>query len=510
VRRLGLFIGNDKGLAGELTLKFASRDAREMAGLFSRSGLYGSDRVILLENAGLSAVKKAMNSVDSMMQSWKRVGFETHFLVYFSGHGDSDALHIRGEKLLREELIRWLGDSRSDLKIAILDACESGNFLRSKGGHFIQDIPVRIESNLNTHGTIVLSSTSRGELAQESEEYRGAVFTHHLMNGLRGLADYNGDGWVGLQEAFDYSRRATVTDVTLGTRARQNPTFDLDLVGGNDPGLVPLDRKKSWMVLRGFPAGTLEIFDAHSLNLVARLWLTGRESLSYGILTGRYLFRFNENGKDYLHTSEIGREGGIHFERGQFREKMRWTSAAKGGIPAVRLSGLQLSWVSPEPFANFPLHMTRGEFILRTADYKQELSLGYGWGSYASTATELTNQMQIFRVGYALRKHLWDASVLGLWGGVSGAWHGISQRVMDQRVGGGAVQTREGFAAPKSWHWANLYQAGMPLELEIFIYSGIWVSTELMASLYAYRDHASGEFAFRGSLDPSLSLGVHF
>jgi hypothetical protein len=173
VHRLALFIGSDEGLAHERPLKYAAHDAREMAQLFKESGAFEEDRIYLLENQSITRVREAVQEISGRIKELKKREGKVLSLFYYSGHGSADALHIMGKKYSRTELITQLENLQSDLKIMIVDACESGNLLRSKGGEVIMDHSIQKVDNLNNKGTIVLSSSSRGELAQESENYRG-------------------------------------------------------------------------------------------------------------------------------------------------------------------------------------------------------------------------------------------------------------------------------------------------------------------------------------------------
>ena len=48
---------------------------------------------------------------------------------------------------------------------------------------------------------MLLSSSGADELSQESRALAGSVFTHHLVSGLRGAADENGDERIAQGEA---------------------------------------------------------------------------------------------------------------------------------------------------------------------------------------------------------------------------------------------------------------------------------------------------------------------
>lgn len=46
--------------------------------------------------------------------------------------------------------------------------------------------------------------------AHESDRLRSSFFSHHLITGLRGAADADGDERVALSEAYDYAYRQTL------------------------------------------------------------------------------------------------------------------------------------------------------------------------------------------------------------------------------------------------------------------------------------------------------------
>jgi len=509
VKRIALFIGMDHGLESESPLKFAARDAEEMAGIFRQSGLYGTDGIIELSNASWDQVHQAMDAIKASALAGKNQGNQTNLFLYFSGHGDAKSLHMGGTKLKREDLVAWLNGLSCELKIVVLDACESGDFLRSKGGRFLQDLPVQVETDLKSRGSIIVSSTSRGELAQESDEYQGAVFTHHLINGLRGLANYNGDAWIGLQEAFEYSRRATSMDMAMEGNLKQNPSFDLDLVGGSDPGLIPIDKGKSWMLLRNFPTGTMEIYDANSLGRVSRVWLTGADSLEYRIPSGEYLFRFREGGREFLHTDIVTRNKPAEIDRNRFQEKVRWNWTNKGG-PAVKLNGFQTAYGAPHPFPGVSMGMTRMDYVTRMAESKRTISFGIARGREVDTATKLVNDMDMFRLGISQVQFLAGSRRLRMYAGGLAAFGLVRQGITDNRFAGLAIQTGTGPRSASTVEWMNLYQIGMPLELEWAVYGRLWVSGEAVYSLYGFEDGGSGDFRVRLELEPFVSLGIHF
>jgi hypothetical protein len=118
--------------------------------------------------------------------------------------------------------------SRSRRQVLVLDCCHSGAFARgmvAKGGDSV-DIRDRFEGR----GRVVLTASNATQYAFQGDEIIGegsrSVFTHSLVQGLEtGEADLDGDGWISLDELYDY-----VYDRVTDETPQQTPgkwTFDL-------------------------------------------------------------------------------------------------------------------------------------------------------------------------------------------------------------------------------------------------------------------------------------------
>src|SRR5438552_3542174 len=83
-------------------------------------------------------------------------------------------------------------------------ACRRGLWTQSKGLTVEPPLEQVDLVPLTSEGTALLSSSSGLESAHEAEAIRGSFFTHHLVGGLLGAADRDGDGAVTLEEAFEY------------------------------------------------------------------------------------------------------------------------------------------------------------------------------------------------------------------------------------------------------------------------------------------------------------------
>ena len=149
-------------------------------------------------------------------------------LFYFSGHGvkdDHGQLHLafrdteidllRATALPATELRDAMDQSRSRRQVVVLDCCHSGAFERgakavageSVGTHALFGDVRGFESE--GEGRITLTATDATQFAWEGRSLTGeaerSIFTRCLVDGLQsGKADRDGDGWVGVDELYDY------------------------------------------------------------------------------------------------------------------------------------------------------------------------------------------------------------------------------------------------------------------------------------------------------------------
>ncbi len=434
IERFAIIIGNNRGLAKERPLKYAAKDASELSRVLIRGQSFEDDRVYCLQNQSLDNIRNSFSELRGRLLEVKKIGKKTLVMAYFSGHGSKGGLHVEGRVWNRDEFLATFDELQSDLKVLILDACESGDFLRSKGMKLIDERVIEREDYLGSHGRILLSASSKGEAAQESEDYRGAVFTHHLLNGIRGLADYDQDGQIRLLEAFDYAQTATKKENHLGESALQTPSFDFDVVGENDPVLARLEKKDVMVQFVGMDAGTLRVFAYPYKDVAYHLYLTGRKVTQIAIPSGRYLFALGDEEKWLVAESDLrwGSQAQIRLEN--FRPKPRPFFTPKGGAPlslwqehTLMPSVRKVSVVDDVPFIEF-------NYSLNQSTHDIHLTLGYGRGRESLSPSGLRQQMTHYRVGLGS-----DWPVFTHWGfqtslGVEVSAIRVLQEVHDSRL----------------------------------------------------------------------------
>jgi hypothetical protein len=275
--RIALLVGNDQGHAGDPQLRYAEKDAARLAALLGRIGGFAADGVVVALGRTAGEVERALDDLAARLRA---IPGDNLIVVYYSGHADSQGLHLGTSTLPLAELRARIAALPASTRVLILDACQAGLLTRTKGGRPGPGFEAVLDEREPVRGLAILAASAGSELAQESDQLGGSVFTHYLQLGLSGLADRNEDGNVSLGEAFDYASERTVA-TTLGTAAGpQHPTFRLDIEGRDEliltrPGLsgigygqIRLDVPGWYFVRR--PDGTL----------AAEIHSHGRETLA--------------------------------------------------------------------------------------------------------------------------------------------------------------------------------------------------------------------------------------
>jgi len=235
-------------------LRYAAADAGSFHDwlVSSQGGKYAPSMVTLLidADATLSKIKKALFE-------WLTNAIEEDTVtIYFAGHGSPQSPDHPDNLFLLPYDTQYdsvpttgfpMWDIETALKrfikarkvIVITDACHAGGVgqafdVARRAGRGITLVPV--SSNLQSlsrisDGICIISASDDGQFSQESAQWGGGhgVFTFHLLEGLKGKADYNKDGRVTLGELIPFLSE----QIRRETRNAQTPT----VAGRFDPAL---------------------------------------------------------------------------------------------------------------------------------------------------------------------------------------------------------------------------------------------------------------------------------
>ncbi|TPV94393.1 MAG: hypothetical protein B7733_15415 [Myxococcales bacterium FL481] len=253
VERFALVIGNNSTSSPQQApLRFADDDAARIAEVLREAGtdvelLTTFDRDSQQLFSGLvnqaqqpttDAVKTAYRRLLSRMRQAKSRG-QVELTIYYSGHGDVGPdgrafLTLDGGRLTKHDLFSgMLAPSPADHNHLLIDACRSEALVLSRGKDWrpdrsSEDLSLGVRQFLERDqlasypNTGVVLASSADQKTHEWEVYRGGIFTHQLVSGLRGAADLNGDGNVEYSEIGGF--------VSAANRGVSDPRGRLDVV----------------------------------------------------------------------------------------------------------------------------------------------------------------------------------------------------------------------------------------------------------------------------------------
>jgi hypothetical protein len=249
----------DPGLS---RLRATAEDARALTEVLGDPGIGGFTVTPVLD-ADERQVRRAVD----MFLSGR--GTEDVVLVYLSCHGVLDRrnrLYFAAADTVKDQLgstgipATWLREQleecRARQQVVILDCCFSGAF--AKGSKAGGDLNLERRLAGSSRGQAILTASRSGEYSFTGDALPGAavsgsVFTTGLIEGLRtGAADTGGDGYVSVDEAYDFAYR-----YVLSSGAAQTP--QRSLLGGE--GAIVLARSPAGVAVT--PATLLgELADA--------------------------------------------------------------------------------------------------------------------------------------------------------------------------------------------------------------------------------------------------------
>ncbi len=388
-RRYAVVVGANLGGPDQEPLLYAERDAERTAAVLEElAGVNQEDLVLLLapDAASLERV---------LARTAQRVAAETAgddrslLFVYYSGHADEQGLRMGSSSFALDALREQVEAMPVDLRVLLVDACRSGEILRSKGATPVAPFAITLRGPEQSEGLAILTSASGEEDAQESDRLRSGVFTHHLLAGLQGAADASGDHKVSLNEAYQYAY-----DRTLLTTSRaptlQHPSYVYELRGQRDLVLTDLSG--------GGQTGLVQLGEA-----------------------GQYVF-FDPKGAELVVEAEVAEAGTLALPAGGYLVRRRLPDEVYQGTVTVQAG--QLVVLDPGALDLMPYGHTarRGTATERRAATAASLSggmagtpaRGFGLGPSAGLGLRVDTHAATFELGLRYAQHGAENDTLGV------------------------------------------------------------------------------------------------
>ncbi len=285
IRRLALVIGANDGGPGRERLRYAVSDAKAVIRVLESLGGVAADDSRLLVEPNREMLLWETERLRQRVERLRPLHSRLEVFLYYSGHSDRDNLLLGREKVSYRELRDQLQALAADVRIAILDSCASGSFIRAKGGR--KRPPFLFDTANDMKGFAVMTSSSADEASQESERLRGSFFTRTLITGLHGAADASRDGRVSLSEAYHYAFNETLRQTEKTTHGPQHPSYTIQMSGTGDVIITEVRRSEAVLLLGPEVAGRIFVHDRANA-LVMEFQKPRDTEMELGLGRGRY------------------------------------------------------------------------------------------------------------------------------------------------------------------------------------------------------------------------------
>lgn len=228
-QRYAVIIGINEYKNPDLNLRFCTPDARLIYDLLTdetRGGVPKANTALLLDaNATRSGIEDAFNTLVEKAKP------EDSVFVFYAGHGapgdnklffwvnqDAQVERLRTTALSNNRIAEFLDDVRASRMAQFLDCCYSLGTAAGRQGGITMPAGDPF-SGLVGQGRVTFTATSGREKAIELADRGHGAFTYYLGEALKGAGDGDNDGWVDIDEAWNYLNRR----VTDAAKAQNNP-----------------------------------------------------------------------------------------------------------------------------------------------------------------------------------------------------------------------------------------------------------------------------------------------
>jgi hypothetical protein len=285
--RIGLVVGNNLGKDTSRSLRYAEEEVGRLADLLKGAGDF--DEIVTLQGAGRSEIEKGLVQVRKRLEAAKSGGEQTLFLFYYSGHGDNEALEIGSERLLLRDLRSYLEQlSVADVRVAFVDACQSGALTGVKGGRRVPGYEVRLADPGQVKGMAIVTSSTGNEFSQESDDLKGSFFSQSIMAGLRGAADTSHDGQVTLSEVYQFAFKRTLASTAASPVGGQHPTYDYRMAGAGEVVLTRTRPRDARLAFAREAGATYTVLSQKAGDVIAEIPSSSTEDLYLAVPAGDY------------------------------------------------------------------------------------------------------------------------------------------------------------------------------------------------------------------------------
>ncbi len=367
-------------------LRYASKDARDLARVLSNSETGGFDEVRVLTLRSETQRDRILAAVKALARLAPRP--TDTVVVYLSAHGtlapsptgEFDRVLVTGTTqhddlratgLLISDLMSAYEALPSRRKALVLATCHSGggkSLLTPQMQATLAQLKGTVPLESVSRASLVLSAADLGQPAREDDTLENDVYTHFLIEALTAGADANGDGAVTATEAHDYARRQTWDF----TRGRQMPSVESTVVGADPVVLAGRRTRPGLSVVYSYAPG-LAGYQV-LVNGRPKGSLPGQVVLG----TGRHEVALARAGQPTLSLGRVTLAAGDRLAADLLllRQAPQWRAGLTGGF--VALTGRELARETLRPLPRVGLFLERRHLPARAFSLRADFGAGYG------------------------------------------------------------------------------------------------------------------------------------
>lgn len=217
-------------------LRYTDDDAYQLYAFLKspEGGAVPDDQIQLLidDAASQQRIIRSVNEVVSQADA------NDVLLFYLSGHGFDGAFAPHdfdgyNNAIAYEDLVDVFEKSRARQRLFIADACHSGSLSTARSGSIAQSLATFYQRLTDSKAsTAIMMSSKADEVSLEYSGMRQGVFSHYLIAGLKGAADFNSDKIVALGELYRYIDKGVKSYTNGAQHPKMVGAYDSDMPVG--------------------------------------------------------------------------------------------------------------------------------------------------------------------------------------------------------------------------------------------------------------------------------------
>ena len=285
-----IVVGSNAGGPGQTDLHYAEDDARKVAALLVELGGYRAGPA-----STSSSTRRPTSCASGSTKLAERVaadaaaGRQSRVFFYYSGHARAPAIDLGADELPLDELRKRLFERPGDAHRRRARRLPERRVLAHQGR---RSRPPTSRSARASTSMRPASPCSRRRAAascrRRASSCAAAYFTHHLLVGLRGAGDANGDGQVSIDEAYRYAYHQTLLATAETAVGGQHVSFEADLKGhGEVPLSFPRAATRAIVLPRALEGQTL-VEDKRAHAVVAETYKAKGAPVRIAVAPGDY------------------------------------------------------------------------------------------------------------------------------------------------------------------------------------------------------------------------------